>query len=162
MQDVLQWLTQYGWAVWLVLFLGLAAIEAITLDLFFIMLSAGALAAVLAAVFGAPLFLQVVVFCIVALLMVGMVRPVALKHLQGNSREQRSNIDRLIGENALTLESVTAHSGTVKLQGGTWTARTADGSDLPAGHRVFVQRIDGATAVVVPAEAAQELPDTGS
>ncbi|MBP3043124.1 NfeD family protein [Arthrobacter jiangjiafuii] len=160
MQDVYQWLLDYGWAVWLVLFLALAAIETLTLDLFFAMLSVGALGAMLAAILGAPLFLQVLVFCIVALLMIVLVRPVALKHLERGPRDQRSNIDRLIGAPALTLEAVSGTAGTVKLGGEVWTARTPDGSSLIAGEPVLVTRIDGATAVVVPAPSGAHQHDT--
>lgn len=162
MQDVYQWMLDYGWAVWLVLFLGLAAIETLTLDLFFAMLSVGALGAMLAAVFGAPLFLQVVVFCIVALLMIVLVRPVALRHLERGPRDQRSNIDRLIGASALTLEPVTGSAGTVKIGGDIWTARTPDGSSLTAGAPVLVTRIDGATAVVVAAPAGAHSSETSA
>ena len=161
MQDVYQWLLDYGWAVWLVLFLGLAAIETLTLDLFFAMLSVGALGAMLAAIFGAPLFLQVVVFCIVALLMIVLVRPVALKHLERGPRDQRSNIERLIGSPALTLEAVSGTAGTVKIGGDIWTARTPDGSSLTAGAPVLVTRIEGATAVVVPAPAGAHSAEPG-
>ncbi|MDM7989313.1 NfeD family protein [Arthrobacter sp. zg-Y877] len=146
-----EWLLSYGWALWLVLFLGFAAVEALTLDLFFAMLSIGALAAMLTSFFAAPLFLQVVVFAVVAVLMIGAVRPFALRHLQHSTKDQLSNIDRIVGAPALTLESVTASSGTVKIGGDTWSARSADGSLLPPGVAVNVERIDGATAVVVPA-----------
>jgi membrane protein implicated in regulation of membrane protease activity len=160
MQDVYQWLLDYGWAVWLVLFLGLAAIETLTLDLFFAMLSVGALGAMLAAIFGAPLFLQVVVFCIVALLMIVLVRPLALKHLERGPRDQRSNVERLIGAPALTLEAVSGTAGTVKIGGDIWTARTPDGSSLTAGAPVLVTRIDGATAVVVAAPSGAHSADS--
>ncbi|WP_231707472.1 MULTISPECIES: NfeD family protein [unclassified Arthrobacter] len=151
MQEIYEWLLSYGWALWLVLFLGFAAVEALTLDLFFAMLSVGALAAMLTSFFAAPLFLQVVVFAVVAVLMIGAVRPFALRHLQHSTKDQLSNIDRIVGAPALTLESVTASSGTVKIGGDTWSARSADGSLLPPGVAVNVERIDGATAVVVPA-----------
>ena len=150
MQELYDWLVAYGWVLWLVLFLGFAAIETLTLDLFFAMLSVGALAAMLAAVLSAPLFLQVVVFCVVALLMIVVVRPAALKHLKTGTRDQRSNIERLIGEAAVTLEPVGSRTGTVKIGGDTWTARSGNGSLLPAGEQVEVTRIEGATAVVEP------------
>jgi len=150
MQELFDWLVNYSWVVWLVLFLGFAAIETLTLDLFFAMLSAGALAAMLAAVLAAPLFLQVVLFCVVALLMIVVVRPIGLKHLKMGTKEHRSNIERLIGEAAVTLEPVGSRTGTVKLAGDTWTARSGDGSLLPAGEEVSVTRIEGATAVVEP------------
>ncbi|MHA7207954.1 NfeD family protein [Arthrobacter sp. MDT1-65] len=149
----MEWLLDNGWVLWLVLFLGLAAVETLTLDLLFIMLSVGALAALIATFAGAGLVLQVVVFAVVSLLMILLVRPVAVRHLKRGPADQLNNIDRLVGASALALEPVTAHSGTVKIGGDTWTARSADGAPLPAGTRLSVARIDGATAVVQPAAA---------
>ena len=162
MEDLFQWFGTYGWAVWLVLFLGLAAVETLTLDLLFAMLSVGALAAMLAALFSAPVFLQVVIFCLVALLMILLVRPVALRHLKGSTGEARSNVDRLIGSSAVALETVGGASGTVKLAGEVWTARTADGSTVAAGTLMNVARIEGATAVVQPAGATDGGTDAGA
>ena len=159
---MLDWLVQNTWILWLVLVLGLAAVETLTLDLFFLMLATGALAGLVGALAGTTFFIQVVIFCVVSLTMVLLVRPVALKHLKRGSAEQLSNIDRLIGERALTLEPVTGLSGTVKIGGDTWTARTADGSALPAGSRVTVSRIDGATAVVVGTQQTENGPITAS
>jgi membrane protein implicated in regulation of membrane protease activity len=159
---MLDWLVQNTWILWLVLVLGLAAVETLTLDLFFLMLATGALAGLIGALAGATFFIQVVIFCVVSLMMVLLVRPVALKHLKRGTGEQLSNIDRLIGEHALTLEPVTGLTGTVKIGGDTWTARTADGSSLPAGSRVTVSRIDGATAVVVGTLQAENGPITSS
>ncbi|MHA7220447.1 NfeD family protein [Arthrobacter sp. MDT1-48-3] len=153
----MEWLLANGWVLWLALFLGLAAVETLTLDLFFIMLSVGALAALVATVTGAGFVLQIVVFAVVSLLMILLVRPVAVRHLEKGPADQRNNIDRLIGAAALALEPVTAHSGTVKIGGDTWTARSADGVALPAGTRLSVARIDGATAVVEPV-ADRPLP----
>ncbi|TKV26828.1 NfeD family protein [Arthrobacter sp. NamB2] len=147
----MEWLLANGWVLWLVLFLGLAAVETLTLDLFFIMLSVGALAALVATFAGAGLVLQIIVFAAVSLLMILLVRPIALQHLKKGPADQLNNIDRLVGASALALEPVTAHSGTVKIGGDTWTARSSTGTALPAGTRLSVARIDGATAVVEPA-----------
>jgi len=124
-------------------------VEMLTLDLFFIMLGGGALAGLLADFAGADFWLQIVVFCVVSLLMVVFVRPVALKHLKKGPAEQRSNIDRLIGESALVMETVSTTSGLVKIGGDVWSARSEAGV-LNAGQRVVVSAIEGATAVVAP------------
>ena len=150
-----EWLGENWWALWLTAFLTFAVIEMITLDLFFIMLGGGTLAALIADFAGADLWLQIVVFCVVSLLMIAFVRPVALTHLKKGPTEQRTNIDRLIGEQALVMESVSSTGGLVKIGGDVWTARSAAGV-LPAGQKVVVSAIDGATAVV----AAQ--PETAS
>jgi membrane protein implicated in regulation of membrane protease activity len=143
------WLGENWWALWLTVFLAFAVVEMLTLDLFFIMLGGGALAALVADFAGADLWLQIIAFCVVSLLMVGLVRPVALKHLHKGPPDQRSNVDRLIGESALVMESVSSNGGLVKIGGDVWSARSEDGV-LQAGQRVVVSAIEGATAVVVP------------
>ncbi|MGW6173095.1 NfeD family protein [Arthrobacter sp. NPDC055138] len=155
---MIEWIVANSWVTWLVVFLILAIVEMVTLDLFFIMMSSGALVALFAALLGLPFWLQVVIFCVVALLMVLFVRPVALRHLHRGPRDLATNVDRLIGESAIALESVTDHSGVVKIGGDTWTARSADGSAIPAGQRVSVARIEGATAVVTPQHTDGPLP----
>ncbi len=154
----MDWLLDNGWILWLVLFLGLAAVETLTLDLFFIMLSVGALGGLVAALTGVGVALQIVVFAVVSLLMILLVRPVAVRHLQKGPADQLDNMDRLVGSVALALEPVTSLSGTVKIGGDTWTARSADGAPLPAGARLSVARIDGATAVVEPAAPGSDRP----
>lgn len=148
-----EWLGDNWWALWLTVFLAFAVVEMLTLDLFFIMLGGGALAGLIADFAGADLWLQIVAFCVVSLLMIALVRPVALKHLRKGPADQRTNVDRLIGESALVMEAVTATGGLVKIGGDVWSARSTDGV-LEAGARVVVTRIDGATAVV--ASGAEE------
>jgi membrane protein implicated in regulation of membrane protease activity len=143
-----EWLGENWWALWLTVFLAFAVVEMLTLDLFFIMLGGGALAGLVADFAGADLWLQIVAFCVVSLLMVGFVRPVALKHLRKGPAEMRSNVDRLIGESALVMESVSSNGGLVKIGGDVWSARSENGV-LQAGERVVVSAIEGATAVVV-------------
>ncbi|WP_028267271.1 NfeD family protein [Arthrobacter sp. MA-N2] len=146
-----EWLGSNWWALWLTVFLAFAVVEMLTLSFFFIMLGAGALAALVADFAGADLWLQIVVLCVVSLLMIAFVRPIALKHLRKGPAEQRTNVDRLIGQSALVMEPVTATGGLVKIGGDVWTARSAAGI-IDAGHTVQVTKIDGATAVVTSAE----------
>jgi membrane protein implicated in regulation of membrane protease activity len=143
------WLADNWWALWLTCFLAFAVVEMITLDLFFIMLGGGALAGLLADFAGADLWLQIVAFCVVSLLMIGFVRPVALKHLRRGPADQRTNIERLIGETALVMEPVTQSGGLVKIGGDVWSARSETGVLTPGQHAI-VSAIEGATAVVAP------------
>ncbi|GAA4036026.1 NfeD family protein [Arthrobacter methylotrophus] len=146
-----EWLGSNWWALWLTVFLAFAVVEMLTLSFFFIMLGGGALAALVADFAGADLWLQIVVLCVVSLLMIAFVRPIALKHLRKGPAEQRTNVDRLIGQSALVMEPVTATGGLVKIGGDVWTARSAAGI-IDAGQTVQVTKIDGATAVVTSAE----------
>lgn len=144
-----EWIGENWWALWLTLFLAFAAVEMLTLDLFFIMLGGGALAALVADFAGADLWLQSVVFCVVSLLMIAFVRPITLKHLHKGPAEMRTNVDRLIGETALVMEAVSSTGGRVKIGGDIWSARSESGV-LAEGQRVIVAAIEGATAVVAP------------
>ncbi|WP_445154349.1 NfeD family protein [Arthrobacter sp. Hor0625] len=144
-----EWLAENWWALWLTVFLVFAVVEMLTLDLFFIMLGGGALAGLVADFGGAEPWLQIVVFSVVSLLMIGFVRPVALKHLRNSPADQRSNIERLIGEPAIVVEQVSSDGGLVKIGGDVWSARSVSG-ELAPGQRAVVSAIDGATAMIVP------------
>ena len=85
--------------VWLVLLLIFAASEAATVGLTSIWFAAGALAALIAALLGGALWIQITLFLAVTLLCLAAVRPLAKKHL--NSRVERTNADRAIGQEAL-------------------------------------------------------------
>ena len=100
------------------------------------MLAGGALAGVVADFAGADLWLQIVGFCVVSLLMIGFVRPVALKHLHKGPADRRTNIERLIGESALVMEAVSESGGLVKIGGDVWSARSEPGRPgaRPAGR----------------------------
>lgn len=160
---MLTWLVQNGWALWLLVFLLLAVVEMLTLDLFFILMSVGAIAGIVSFFLGAPWWLQIIVFCVIALAMIVFVRPIALSHLRKGPAEQRTNVDRLIGHAATVLEPVSAQSGLVKIGGDTWSARTNSGAVLLAGQGVEVLTIEGATAIVAPAADATSagLPSIG-
>lgn len=69
-----------------------------------------------------------------------------------------TNADRVLGRSARVTETIDndSASGAVYVDGKTWTARSADGSVLPAGSRVEIRRMEGVKLIV---EAAQKAPD---
>ena len=145
---MLEWINDFGWIIWLTVFLLLAVAEMLTLDLYFILMSVGALAALVAFLFNAELWLQIVIFCVVALATTVLIRPLALAHLHKGPADQLSNVDRLIGHKAVVLETVGTGGGLVKIGGDIWTARITGGSEIPVGANVEVSAIDGATAII--------------
>ena len=142
-----EWIISNAWVIWLALFLLLAIIEMLSLDLYFIMLGVGALGGVAVALLSGPIWLQVLVFCVISLLMIFLVRPIAVKHLRKSPEGFRTNIERLIGADGLILEPASRMSGSAKIHGEIWTAR-ADSSvpTMNPGTYAVVSRIDGATA----------------
>lgn len=142
----------YDWAAWLGLAVVLGIVEVTTLDLTFAMLAAGALAGSVTGLFTDNLLLQAVVALVVAVAMLGVVRPVALRHLR-TPLAIRTGTAALVGERGLVMEDVDGRGGRVKLRGEVWSARSYDPSaTIAAGRGVEVVEIDGATAVVYESE----------
>ena len=139
--------------VWLVLLLLFAASEGLTVGLTTIWFAAGALAALIAALLGGALWIQITLFLAVSVLCLLAVRPLARRHL--NSHVEPTTADRAIGQEAqVTEDSDNLHgTGAVIIRGVTWTARSEDGALIPAGTIVRVLRIEGVKVFVEPVAA---------
>ncbi|MBR1497018.1 MAG: NfeD family protein [Oscillospiraceae bacterium] len=135
------------WAVLSAVFLGA---EALSLGLVSIWFALGALCALLAEVFGAPPWLQIVLFIAVSAATLAMTRPLVKKFINGKT--QATNADRALGMKAVAREDIDnlAGAGTVSLDGKIWSARSADGGTIPAGATVRVERIEGVKLIVRP------------
>jgi membrane protein implicated in regulation of membrane protease activity len=137
------------WLIWLIAAGVLAAAEMTSLTFVLIMFAGGALAGSLTAALGGPVVLQVIVAIVATGALLGGVRPIARKHLTSGP-ETATGPERLVGQEAIVLSEVTAHDGRVRLNGGEWSARAYDQTQvLPAGTVVRVMKISGATAVVL-------------
>lgn len=132
---------------WLAAAAILGIIEIGTVDFVFLMLALGALGASAASLLGAGLTLEVATFAIVSVVLLVVGRPWIKARLAQSTPNITTNVNALVGETALVLETTTARDGRVRLLGEVWSART-DGPDLAPGTRVRVLAIDGATALV--------------
>lgn len=137
------------WLWWIGAAALLALIEVLSLNLVLIMFAGGALAAAVAALLGASLPVQVVVFLVASIALLSALRPWLLRHLRARTPLVETNIAAQIGKTAVVVAPVSTTDGRVKLNGEVWTARVEDGEGpLPIGVEATVVRIDGATAVV--------------
>jgi membrane protein implicated in regulation of membrane protease activity len=153
---MLEWFQENPWALWLTLAAGLAIAEMLTLDLTLLMLAVGALVGVGAALLlPGVLWVQIAAALVVAVLMLGLIRPSLLKRLQ-RGPGYRSQLDRVIGSSGTVTREVTASGGEVKVAGEAWSARSYDGETIPVGALIDVFEIDGVTLVVHPKD--QLLP----
>jgi len=136
------------WVSWLIFALALAGAEALTGDMFLLMLAGGSLAASATAwLTDWPILVDGAVFAVVALLLVVLVRPALRQRL--TPRPALMGIKALEGKKATVLDRVAGDKGQVKLDGQVWTARPLnDGDVYEPGDSVTVVHIDGATAVV--------------
>lgn len=147
-----EWLGDNPWAAWVGLGAALAVAELLSLDFVLLMLAVGAFGGGGAAALGAGLPLQIVVAVAVAMGTLIFVRPSVVRRMHGGP-ELTTGHANLVGKKALVVQDIDAHGGQVKLAGEIWSARPFDDTNvIPAGATVDVFEIDGATAVVYPAE----------
>jgi membrane protein implicated in regulation of membrane protease activity len=136
------------WIWWLIFAVILVGVELTTGTLVLIMIAAGALAAAGAAGLGGGVLAQLVAFGAVSALMMGVVRPVAKRHME-TPRELRMGVAALVGSEAAVVEEVGPDRGRVRIGSDVWTARPFDGDSVYSpGDRVYVLEIQGATALV--------------
>jgi membrane protein implicated in regulation of membrane protease activity len=142
-------LADFAWIAWLVLMAIFLVIEMLTLDFTFLMLGVGGAAGLASDLFGAPVWLQVIIAAVVSALLIFLLRPPLLRRLHRGEDAAKTNVPALIGLTGQVVETVTDTSGLVKLTNGeTWTARVPESVSLAPGSSVRVLRIDGATAFV--------------
>ena len=138
-----------GWVWWIVAAGVLAVADVVTGGtLILIMIAGGAAAGGLASALGASPALSVGVFALVSVALLGVVRPIARRHMR-TPRAVRTGVAALVGTEAVVLEAVDGNDGRIKLAGEVWSARAYDGDSVfVVGQRVQVLEIDGATALV--------------
>ena len=134
--------------VWLVALLVFLFVEAQSVTMVSLWFAAGALAALIAALCGAELWLQIVLFFVVSIALLAALRPLARKFF--TPKITKTNVDSIIGAQGLVtapIDNIVAQ-GQVKLNGMEWTARSTDSTKIPVGALVKVERIEGVKAIV--------------
>lgn len=135
--------------MWLVLMAGLLAIEIFTLGLTTIWFAAGALVAVVAALAGFNLGIQIGAFVVVSVVLLFFTRPVAVRYL--NSRTTKTNAEALVGKSARVTIDINnlKGEGQVVINGLEWTARSSDDTIIfRTGDVVTVVGIEGVKLIV--------------
>ena len=136
-------------AVWVVLMIGFLVVEGLAPGLVSIWFALGALAALISALLGAQIWLQVVWFVVVSILALIATRPLVKKYV--NSRTQATNADMLIGQECIVTETIDKLHGTgaVSVAGKIWTARTDEPEAIiEKGSVAVVERIEGVKLIV--------------
>ncbi len=135
--------------IWLIAMVVLLIVEGVVPGLVSIWFAAGALLALLAALWDLPLAVQFAVFLVASLALLVLTRPLAKKYV--NSRVTPTNADRIVGSDCVVTEEIDNLRGTgaVSADGKIWTARmeTVDGK-APKGSVVKVLRIEGVRLIV--------------
>ncbi|MCW2835129.1 MAG: hypothetical protein JWN68_3082 [Nocardioides sp.] len=147
----MEWILRHAWEAWLGLAIVLGVAEMFSLDLILVMLAAGAVVGMVAAVLGLPIAIQVVAFAGVSVAALALVRPTVVKRFHGGP-ELAVGHGKLVGrQGTVTADISPLAPGRIKLAGEFWTAEPYDETlSIAAGETVEVLEIRGATAIVHP------------
>jgi len=144
--------------LWLASTIALLIVEAMAPGLVSIWFAIGALAAMISALLGAPIWLQVMWFLVVSVVSLLLTRPLARKYV--NSRTVPTNADMAVGQDCVVTEAIdnVLGTGAVSVGGKLWTARmaSADGK-APEGAVLRVVRIEGVKLIVEEKHEKQEV-----
>ena len=138
--------------VWLGLAIVFAIVEAATMGLTSIWFAVGAIGALICALCGGPLWLQIVLFLALSAAALYFTRSFA-KDLFNRGR-QPTNSDRIVGMEGVVTEAIDNERavGQIRVSGQIWTARSISGRTVPISTRVVVRSISGVKAMVDPLE----------
>ena len=135
-------------ALWIIAAVVFAAAEAATVSLVSVWFVGGALLALVAAILGWSVPVQMAVFW-----------PLAKKSMA--KKRTHTNADRLIGRQVLVTEAIDNlhETGAVKVNGVEWTAKAPTDAVIPVDTLVTIERIEGAKLYVAPAAPAAVTPN---
>lgn len=134
---------------WLVLLIIAIVVEVLTMGLTTIWFAGGALVAILVALLGAPIWLQVILFAAVSLLLLFFTRPVAVKYF--NRDRVKTNVESMVGRQAVVTGEIDNLQGIgqVTLNGQEWSARSASEKiRIPVGSVVNIVSVSGVKLIV--------------
>jgi membrane protein implicated in regulation of membrane protease activity len=149
------------WAIWVVIAVAMLAIEASTTAFFTIYFGVAAALVAVAAAAGLPVTAQVLAFGAISVGGLVLTRPALKRITADRGRDVRSGVDAMAGQIGVVTEPIgELDPGLVKIGGEIWRARSYfDNEPIPAGTRVEVVKVQGVTALVIPAPGRNELTE---
>ncbi|MEN6304324.1 MAG: NfeD family protein [Armatimonadia bacterium] len=136
---------------WMIAGLVLLILEVFIGSFFLMWIGAGALLTALAALLFGQAWVQWLVFAVVSAILLAVSRPLA-RSIHGRVTVP-SNVDSLIGQQAVVLEVVDnqANTGRVRMRSDEWRARSD--SVIEVDSRVIITGVEGTTLLVKPLES---------
>ena len=134
--------------IWLIVLVVCLVVEIATLGLTSIWFAGGALLALLIAMIGGPLWLQVLVFLVASIVLLIVTRPIAAKYF--NKNREKTNVNSKLGKLAIvtvTIDNLKGE-GQIVTEGMEWTARSLDSTVIEEGSVVTIEKIEGVKAIV--------------
>ena len=130
-------------AIWLIVAVVLAVIEASTAQLVCIWFALGAICAMITAMITESVLIQVLVFIFSTAVFLALTRKFVRKLT--DVKASKTNADSLIGKEFIVLEEVDnlKETGTLKASGIVWSVRNIEEGVIPSGTKVIIEKIEG-------------------
>ncbi len=148
-----------SWVFWLILVGIFAIIEVSTVNLVSVWFAGGSLAALIASLLGAPVFLQVLIAVGVSGVMLALVLIFKPFDKFRHKQNVATNSDRMIGQTGLVLTEIDPieATGTVKVLGQVWSAVTRGEERIAPDELVKVLGISGVKLIVEKSDEEREV-----
>jgi membrane protein implicated in regulation of membrane protease activity len=145
---------------WVIVAIVFAIAEVMTVALFAVFITVGALGAAVVSLLGFNLLVQAIVLGVIGVVGILVARPYLVDRLHiGGRPALRSGADSMVGQQTLLIEPIGGleQPGHVKIAGELWPALTEDGTALPASTPVIVTALRS-TVLIVRAISATSSP----
>ncbi len=133
--------------LWLALIVLAIVVEGVTAQLVSIWFAVGGLVTLIVSLFQVPFSVQLTLYVIFTAVALVVSRPL-VKRL--HVKRVDTNAGRCIGQIGVVTADInnTLAKGQVQVLGNVWSARSADGSIIPAGNNVKIREIQGVKLIV--------------
>jgi membrane protein implicated in regulation of membrane protease activity len=140
---------------WIFVAIAFAIAEILTIALFALFITIGALGAAVASLLGFNLLVQAIVLGVLGVAGILIARPYLIDRLHIGRPTLRSGADSMVGQRAVLTDPIRGEGepGHVKIAGELWPAITEDGTPLPATTPVIVTALRSTTLIVRPASS---------
>jgi len=138
------------WMKWLILAGLLFVGEIVTTGFILFWFGVAAVIAAILSFVGVNLYIQGIVFVLVAAVLIVFTRPLTKALI--NPKDNPSNVFAIVGKKGTVMQEINNIQGLgqVKISGEVWSAQSEDGSDLPVDTQVEVLRVEGVRVIVRP------------
>ncbi|TKG90170.1 NfeD family protein [Puteibacter caeruleilacunae] len=142
------------WHIWLIAALIFFIMEIFIPSFVVFNFGVGALTGSAAAALDVSLELQIAIFCIGTLISFFAIRPVIIKYGYKRSDGIKTNVDAMIGRQAVVSELIDNRNdqGRIVIDGDHWRARSVTNQIIEKGEMVVVNQIDSIVMYVTPVE----------
>lgn len=135
---------------WVFVAIVFAIAEVMTVALFALFITIGALGAAVASLLGFNLLVQAIVLLVLGVTGIFIARPYLVERLHIGRASLRSGADSMVGQRTVLTDPIKGNGepGHVKIAGESWPALTEDGSALPATTPVIVTALRSTILIV--------------